>query len=191
MTSHMATKQARLIALRAQQADLIASLRAKRVATCQGIVCGSAGRPTATGAPTAGRLRRRGNANGGKRREPVMMNDFIEIQGQGRMILVPRIHRQRVHNFAPFLEGSRRWLANGDFQFEATVHNCRKALDAGFMVIMKDAEFMVIMKSPLDESELKRPEFKSPLADLEHQTQAADKIQPSKQMRLFCRNGHG
>ena len=41
MTSHMATKQARLIALRAQQADLIASLRAKRVATCQGIVCGS------------------------------------------------------------------------------------------------------------------------------------------------------
>ena len=41
MTSHMATQKARLIALRAQQADLIARLRAKRVAAGQCIVCGS------------------------------------------------------------------------------------------------------------------------------------------------------
>ena len=115
------------------------------------------------------------------------MNDFVEIQGRGRMITVPKIHRQRVHNFAPFLEGSRRWLANGDFQFEATIHNCRKALEAGVMVIMKSP----LLKSPQDSSELKRPEFKSPLADLEHQTQAAEKFEQLNKCAYFAEMGTG
>ena len=43
------------------------------------------------------------------------MNDFVEIQGQGRMITVPKIHRQRVHKLRPIPGG--RALLVGQWRF--------------------------------------------------------------------------
>jgi SNF2 family DNA or RNA helicase len=111
----------------------------------------------------------------------------IELTVSGNFISVPKCHRMLVHRFSPFLEGSRRWLQDGSFRFEATPINIRKCEEVGFSVeVEKEGSGSI-----WDEEWSKRPEFKSPLKNMEHQERASDKFKDKHVCAIFAEMGTG
>ena len=101
-------------------------------------------------------------------------------------VTIPREHRLLVHRFAPLLEGRRRWLQNGSFAFEATPRNIQKAREGGFDIIELEGDSPDMYGFVGD-----RPEFKSPLSDLEHQSQAKLKFEELSTVAYFAEMGTG
>ena len=114
------------------------------------------------------------------------MGDLVRIKRDGKMAIVPKVHRLEVYRFSPLLEGFRRWLTSGDFKFEVTPHNEKLLLQSGFEI------------EPLEKSRFEhlaqvaeRPTFKSPLVNFQHQDEASAKFKLLSSCAFFAEMGTG